>query len=266
MAKKHPSELVKEMICLFSDSEKSQQLEDTFVKTFIDQREKPSNNWSFSNRLLMQLQGTTDARGYRQWQAAGRNPLDWSKQISILAPKMITETDKKTGEKKSFCVGFTTLGLYAIENTYGKPIEDPNQDLKLPEMHEVAKAWGITVRYERLAGEWGHFSQMKKEIVLGTEDQSTYFHELAHAAHQKIDGKLKGGQDPEQEAIAQLSACVLSRMYGVKVDNYTFKYIRMYTKSNKPDAVARMCMRVADKTNKVLELILKTKKELEVAA
>ena len=82
----------------------------------------------------------------------------------------------------------------------------------------------------------------------------------------KIDGKLKGGQDPEQEAVAQLSACVLSRMYGVKVDNTTFKYIRMYTKSNKSDAVARMCMRVADKTNKVLELILKTKKELEVAA
>jgi hypothetical protein len=266
MAKKSPQELVKEMICLFSDSEKVDQLENTFVKTFIDQTVKPSNSWSFSNRLLMQMQGTNDARGFRQWQKIGRNPFDWAKQVTILAPKITKIKDVKNDEEKTIITGFTTLGLYAIENTYGKKIEDPNETLELPNMHQVAEAWGIKVRYERVAGAWGYFSPTAKEIVLGTEDQSVYFHELAHAAHLKIDGKLQSGQDPEQEAIAQLSAAVLSRMYGVKVDNDTFKYIANYTKSNKPDAVARMCMRVAEKTSQVIELILTTKKEIEVQA
>ena len=33
---------------------------------------KPSDNWSFFNRLIMFMNNTEDARGFRQWQKVGR--------------------------------------------------------------------------------------------------------------------------------------------------------------------------------------------------
>ena len=32
----------------------------------------PSSAWSLANRLLMMIAGTSDARGWQQWQMAGR--------------------------------------------------------------------------------------------------------------------------------------------------------------------------------------------------
>ena len=69
-----------------------------------------------------------------------------------------------------------------------------------------------------------------------------------------------------QEAVAQLSSAVLARIYGVKVDKYTFDYIAMYAKGRSADAVGRMCLKVADKVGKVLDLILTEKQKMEVVA
>ena len=33
---------------------------------------KPSDSWSFFNRLIMLMNETEDARGFRQWEKAGR--------------------------------------------------------------------------------------------------------------------------------------------------------------------------------------------------
>ena len=45
-------------------------------------------------------------------------------------------------------------------------------------------------------------------------EESVFFHELAHAAHEKVKGTLKAGQDPLQEVVAELSAQALCRMVG----------------------------------------------------
>jgi len=265
MAKKTPSQIMGELIELFSNPEKIDQLEDTVTKTLIDG--KPCQNWSWSNRFLMAMQGTNDARGYRQWQAIGRNPEDWSKQVTIIAPMVRNVKDEKTGEKKPIVTGFKSIGLYAVENTWGRPLEE-TKDHPLPPLAQIAKSWGVDVRFERIAGEWGHYSPSKKEIVLGTTDQQTFFHELAHVAHEKLDGKLSMENEKYalQEAVAQLSSAVLARIYGVKVDKYTFDYIAMYAKGRSADAVGRMCLKVADKVGKVLDLILTEKQKMEVVA
>lgn len=265
MAKKTPQQIMSELIDLFSNPEKIDQLEDTVTKTFI--AGKPCSNWSWSNRFLMTMQGTNDARGHRQWQAVKRNPLDWSKQVTIIAPIVKMVKDEKTDEKKPIITGFKSIGLYAVENTWGKPLEE-TENYPMPPLAQIAKNWGIDVRYEKIAGEWGHYSPNEKEIVLGTTDQQTFFHELAHVAHEKIDGKLSMDDEKYamQEAVAQLSSAVLARIYGVKVDKYTFDYIAMYAKGRSADAVGRMCLKVADKVGKVLELILAEKQKIEVVA
>lgn len=262
MAKKQAKEILQELIGMFSDPEKIDQLEDTVKLTHIDMIEKPSNNWSWSNKFLMVLQGTNDARGFRQWQKVGRNPLDWQKQISILAP-LVCKTKDKNDEDKTFIKGFRAIGLYAVENTYGKSLDEQTKKYELPPLVEVAEKWNCSIRFEKISGQYGHYSQSKQEIVLGSENHAIFFHELAHLGHKLIDGELKGGQDPEQEAIAQLSSAVLSRIYGFKVDNMTYKYIGMYAENHKPESVARLCLRVAEKTSKVLALILGTQKEIE---
>ena len=61
------SELEK-IVQLFS----SKQLPDLCAKALINAPEKPSSKWSFGNQLLMLLAGTADARGFRQWNEAGR--------------------------------------------------------------------------------------------------------------------------------------------------------------------------------------------------
>ena len=54
------------------------------VATIPPQAGIPSAKWSLSNRLLQFLGDTSDSRGYRQWQEAGRQVKKGSKSFHIL--------------------------------------------------------------------------------------------------------------------------------------------------------------------------------------
>ena len=237
---------------------------DKIAKTFIKGAGKPMSKWSWGNQLLVYIQKTTDARGYKQWKKVDRNVKRGSKAISILAPVMIKipkkdSVTKLVVEPKEFipiCIGFKAIPIFRYEDTEGKPLKE-YKPKDIPPLLSVAEKWGVTVRYDdTTVGEYGSYNSTNKEIRLCTESIDTFFHELAHIAHEKIDGTLKGGQDPEQEAIAELTACVLSTIYGYNIKNYAFNYIGHYAKDKKPLAVGRMCFKVMGKVGKVLELIL----------
>ena len=231
------------------------------AKTYLEPTGSPSDKWSLGNRLIMSMEGTYDARGYRQWQQAGRHVVKGSKAIYILGPTMRREVkvDKETGEETVVChvTGFHAIPVFRYEDTDGKRLKTVKREPKsLPPLADVAARWGIDVRYDATRhGEYGSFSKSDSEIRLCTDDVSTFFHELAHAVHSRFE-ELKPGQDPQQEATAQLVACVLSRMYGYDVDGYTYNYIAHYAGSAEPEAVGRMCCRVLGKVEKVLGMIL----------
>ena len=222
-------EQLKKVVELFS----SEKLPGMMAQSKLIGVEKPSQKWSMLNQLTMMGQGTTDARGYRQWQNIGRHVKKGSKAIYILAPNMTKIKDEKTKEDKTVITGFRCIPVFKVEDTEGKQIEYVKNEPKMPELCEVAEAWNIQIRFEVVPGEYGHFSQGKNEIVLGTADEGVFFHELAHAAHKKIDGKLKGGQDKTQEIIAQLTAAVLGRIYGKNIDGQSQSYIGYYAKALK---------------------------------
>ena len=50
-------------------------------------------------------------------------------------------------------------------------------------------------------------------------------------------------------------AATLSRLYGRPADSFSWSYISMYAQSNSPQMVGRLCLRVLDRTKKVLDLI-----------
>lgn len=214
----------------------------------------PSKKWSLCNRLLMVMSGTIDARGYRQWKEADRYVKRGSKAIYIVVPFLKKEDEEKVSTLK----GFGLQPVFRVEDTVGEPLE--YEQLVLPRFPfmELAEAWGISVK--AIPGNYafyGFYSPEQKQIGLATPEESTFFHELAHAAHEKACGKLRHGQDAIQEIVAELSAAVLCRMVGKEFDTLgnSYRYIKGYAEKLSLSPY-QACLKVLGDTEKVLGLIL----------
>src|SRR5208283_4502276 len=206
--------------------------------------------------------GTCDARGFRQWQEVGRSVSKGSKALYILGPvrKRVRRkvSDEQPGGAEEFAdilVGFMPVPVFRIEDTQGQPLPI-YQPRNPPPLMKVAERFGMKVQYERLAPEvYGATDHVSKTILLATEDHDVFFHELAHAIHRSFEPKTGHGQEAEAETIAQLVAATLARLYGRPADNFSWNYIAAYAASNNPQQVGRVCMRVLDRTRRVLDLI-----------
>ena len=172
----------------------------------------------------------------------------------------IKKVDEGANEKQ-LLTGFGLKSVFRVEDTEGDALD--YQRLQIGEMplKEKAEEWGITVK--ALPGNYsfyGFYSSSQKEIALATPEESVFFHELAHCAHDKVMGGLKAGQDPLQEIVAELSASVLCRMVGKQSDTLgnSYRYIERYArKLNMSPFTA--CLKVMAETEKVLNLILDNK-------
>ena len=219
----------------------------------------PSGSWSLMNHILMYLAGTNDARGYRQWKLVHRFVKKGSKSFDILVPKFKKLKDEKSDEERSVLTGFMCAPVFKVEDTDGEPLDYEN--ISLPELPllDLAKEWNISVtavpgnyRY------YGYYSPTKNVIALATPEEKTFFHELSHAAHEKIIGKLKNGQDPIQEIVAELSAQALCRIVGKDGDKYfgnTYRYIELYASEMKITPHSAV-LKVLTDVEKVLAIIL----------
>ncbi|MBC2714927.1 MAG: ArdC family protein [Desulfobacteraceae bacterium] len=220
----------------------------------------PSCYWSFTNRTLMFLSGTGDARGYQQWKTVNRWVKKGAKATYILVPCFKKEIKEETGEEKEVLRFFKSSAVFKVEDTDGEDLE--YQNLQLPDLPLLDKAneWGISVK--AVPGNYryfGYYCTQRNEIALATPDEKTFFHEMAHAAHEKVNGKLKAGQDPFQEIIAELSSMALGLIVGKQLKDTTgnsFRYIERYAEKVKLTPHSA-CLKVLGETGKVLELILK---------
>lgn len=218
----------------------------------------PCAKWSLCNRLLVFFAGTSDARGFRQWEETGRYPRKGSKALYILSPRHKKVEDEEKEEEKVILAGFVAVPVFRLEDTDGKPLETPEPKPQvLPPLFEVAQQWGLCVRWQSFQGvAYGVYRPGKKEIVLATYDESVFFHELAHAAHQRVKGSLKGRQDWQEEIVAELAAAVLAHLHGRRTnDGASYRYIRSYAEKAGKDPY-KACLGVVADVGKCLELIL----------
>jgi len=235
------------------------------VATIPPQACIPSAKWSLSNRLLQFLADTSDARGSRQWQEAGRKVSKGSKALHILGPKARTvkDTDEAGQEtEKVIVVGFFVIPVFRAEDTDGEPL--PYEPTKPPPLADVAEEFGLSVNYQTFASRYyGYYQGESKKIVLASHDFKVFFHELAHAAHHRIAGKLKGGQVPSQEIIAELTAATLGNLYCPDANlGFSYEYIKSYAKKSKK-SIERACLAVINTVGKVLDEILNTHLQLK---
>jgi antirestriction protein ArdC len=228
----------------------------------------PSNLWSLSNRIIMMLSGTSDARGFQQWHEVGRHVRKGEKAFHILAPRMtrkgqehdadITEDDPK--DAKYVLTGFIPVSVFAVEQTEGEPLAYQKIELpKLPLM-EKAQEWGIDVASVAFQGTYyGAFQDGTTEkIRLATPHEKTFFHELAHAGHKRINGTLQPGQNPKQEIVAELAAQTLCQMVGKELESTlgnSYDYISEHAKKMNR-SVERACLSLLSDVEKILKMIL----------
>lgn len=232
---------------------------------------RPSDRWSLSNQLIMMSRGTDDARTFKQWQEVGRQVRKGSKAFHILAPAMrkVAKKDKNTGEETTISIlyGFKGVPEFAIEDTDGEPI--PQSDYTpaiLPPLAEVAEAWGVKVTYGAGSGSFfGWYEQGTDRIHLVTHAEKTFFHELAHAAHGRVIGELKGKKDSPtqyaaQEVVAETAAAALCILYGIKgYEVGSREYVAGWGKTTPEEATKAVIRHIAE-IQKVLDLILTSAK------
>ena len=220
----------------------------------------PSSNWSFTNRTLMFLSGTGDARGFRQWKEASRWVKKGARALHILVPCIKKEVDEITGKESHALRFFKSAAVFRYEDTEGKALDYMQTELPELPLIERAREWGISVK--AIPGNYyyrGYYVSDKKEIALATPEEKTFFHEIAHASHEKVLGKLKKGQDPLQEIVAELSAQALCHLVGKQAADTTgnsYQYIEIYAEELKLTPYSA-CLRVLADTEKVLGLILR---------
>jgi antirestriction protein ArdC len=220
----------------------------------------PCSHWSFLNRVVAWLSGSSDCRGFRQWKAVSRSVKKGSKAIFILAPsfrKKRKDEEENEGEEL-ILTGFLTVPVFRYEDTKGEPLDIPElKPRDLPPLFDVAQAWNIDVDWHSYAGDgFGFYSPSRSMISLATHNEGTFFHELGHAAHHRFLGHLKKGQVWDQEVVAELTATVLAHVYGKKVDlGGSFRYIRSYAEKANLDP-HRACLKVIQDVEQCVDLII----------
>jgi len=227
----------------------------------------PSSNWSFLNRTLMFLAGTVDGRGFRQWQLVNRRVRKGAKAFYILVPRIVKCSVEEVAGPEVLS-GFLARPVFRLEDTEGTPLDYEQQPL--PELPLIAKAteWGISVK--TIPGNYryyGYFSSERKEIGLASKEESVFFHELAHSAHNLVlQKKNRGGKqtgiaavpDWEKEIVAELSAAALCRIVGKDSKHLgtSYQYIRHFAEKAKSSPVSA-CLKVMKEVEQVLGLILR---------
>lgn len=191
----------------------------------------PADKWSFLNRVLMYLNDTEDARGFRMWIEAGRCVKKGSKAFYIIGPRFKKLKDEKTLEEKEFLTGFIGIPVFRYEDTEGEPITRPDFNVDIPyEFTGIIRDLGIKIQPVRFNGaSYGSYNLQNKNIKLASPDIEIFLHELSHAVDDKITG-LKPGQRKDQEVTAEFSGAVIGFLMGYKIPLGNVKaYIESYS-------------------------------------
>lgn len=195
----------------------------------------PAHAWSLGNQIIAYVQsgGVLDCRGFKQWQAAGRQVKKGGRAVFILSPLTMKIEDKATGEEKRIVKGFQAIPVFPVTQTEGDAL--PTFDYapaEMPPLLDVAQRLGVSVDYGVIeAGAGGWFNPTKLHIHLGSQDATVFFHELAHAAHNAVAAmstKPTKAEVVEEETIAEFTAAVLADLYGYNHTGNAWQYIAHY--------------------------------------
>jgi len=256
-----------QIVMAFENGNVPTALSQVFVSGLL---ERHCAKYSRLNQFIVAINGYTDCMGFQQWKKEGRNVIKGQKAFYILAPCLRkTGQFNEKGEELTICTGFKGVTVFGYEQTEGKPrVEDPDAVKFLDELPfiEVAKSWGLEVSaYNGQEGQALGFYSLGNSINMGVENLSTWTHELAHAADDKIGNLSTSKRDRAiDEVVAEFAGAVLLTMIGKEVEadlGGAFEYIKSWAGS-KDMKVADACRKVLSRVCNVIDKIMTTSEEL----
>lgn len=264
--KKNKDEIIKNAVNQLLDMFQSGKLPERVAFSIIHRHPGdviPSDKWSIGNRILQMLQGTADARGYKQWQEVGRQVRKGAHAIHILAPLTykIKGKDELTGEdvEKIIVKGYRPIPVFRYEDTDGKafPYDHAYDPATHPTFFDAAEKLGVEVTYKPLKSKYlGRYSVHTNKIELCAEDAVVYYHELAHAVHATLVDLTVYDQD-RAEIIAEFSALVLANIAGISgFEQQGFDYIASYAATHKPDKVMQEIFSILKDVEAIVNKVL----------
>lgn len=264
-------ETARRILTLF---ENPQSLPDVLAPVFIRSKaDAPCRAWSWRNQILCAIAGTADARGYRQWQEAGRHVVKGAKAFDILIPLSKKIEDHETGDTRFAVYGFKSQAVFRMEDTDGAPVPTGDAELdnwieSLP-LVDVAKAWDLTVTFYNGQEHGPHGKFIRgRAIALGVQNLSTFFHELIHAADHRLGNLTEKGQHWRSETVAEFGGAVLAKCLGLDYDadlGGAYRYVKAYAEAagKRPEAA---CMDCLERLCKAVALVLDTAEHIEAEA
>ena len=251
------------------------QIADLIEQTLIERHPDdvtPMHNLSAGNQWMLLMQGATDARGYGAWQQVGRNVTQGAHAVWIWAPNTRTVKDTDEGGEETehtIVTGFRPQAVFDLSATEGDPL--PSYDYEpatAPPLAEVAEAMGLTVEYAGYSGGGarGLYRPSANLVRLYTTDQRTWWHELAHAAHDQwlhAQGRaILAEPTANAEAVAEAAAAVIAGMYDVDQTGNAWAYIEHYVGEGN---VVRTLMGLAKEVTGTVATILAVQAEQQQA-
>lgn len=203
--------------------------------------------------------------GFDRWQKLGRHVKRGEKSnIEILVPKMITKTDKATGDKDELCAGFFGRKVFDITQTEGKELEYQNNSAEKINVSfadvsiKLQTALGIKITSAVTGSARGYFKRgitaEGREIVISSMSNNsdkckTMFHELGHALLH--DSAEEVESHPAREVEAELVSLLTCSVLGVEFAESSL-YIKAYNE-HKPQVRVLKVISAVQKILKGLE-------------
>lgn len=203
------------------------------------------HRYSYGNVMLIMAQNAEATRvaGYRQWQQLGRQVKRGERGLKILVPhkqRIADEQDgdDEEGERRTIIRGFGVGTVFDVSQTDGEPLPEPPMVQEIWESSDAAEALttqllqfleapGVEVVREDTRPALGYYSPSLKQIALdhsleGVQVAKTLCHETAHFVADHLPG---GVSRQDAETVAESSAYVVLKRYGVDTSDYSFPYV-----------------------------------------
>jgi len=276
-----PKHKIEDAIKKIMDVFESGNLPEALAHSFLSlPKSMPCARWKgYTNRIIWWCMTTMaekhyDCRTFKQWKTVGRIVSGKGTGFALWKPnpfqpkgkdgKLAVDSDGNAIMRVSFrpFIVFSYDDTKPDPNFDGEPYEPTElEPQEPPPLMDRAKAMGLKISYTPFSGVYyGAYSPGMELITLATHDESTFFHELAHHAHKLVVKErgidMKSGQDPFQEAVAELSAATLCILTGRKpTEGRSHKYIKAYAEKVGMTAT-EICKNVLKDVEDTLHLIL----------
>ena len=184
------------------------------------------------------------------------------KTIRCVFCKQTKDQLKQKHQYKENAIGFHPIKLFSIDSTTnGKEAEKKILDAKVkrPEIKQVIEKLGLSVDYHDLgnSGRFGYYNPRTKEIRISVESEQTLFHEIAHAIHDHLikTDKAKKRTYAQGEVIAELSACSISRLYGIEWIGHSREYLKNYLRTKDNEKLSQVAQSLINDIGQILDFI-----------